>query len=126
MREDEIHLEQELGNYNAISQSLQNFLSIISRSNELLHKTSVIIIKALLKLGKITVYLPRQLIYAEQEPVRRIGLILWGQAVLKKKKRKERLNCLPGYAIGDELIFERKEYNSEKMPVIEKGEFLTM
>jgi len=34
-----------------------------------------------------------------------IGLVLWGQAILKRSKRVQRFSVLPGYAIGEELIF---------------------
>jgi hypothetical protein len=34
-----------------------------------------------------------------------IGLVLWGHAIFKRRKRLERFDILPGYGIGEELIF---------------------
>lgn len=54
-----------------------------------------------------------------------IGVVLWGEAVLRCKRSKARYSCLAGSTIGEELVFEDVDYASKKYSTVEKGELCT-
>jgi hypothetical protein len=54
-----------------------------------------------------------------------VGIIIWGQAILKKNSTKFRFNCYPGQALGEEILFEELRYSESRSASVEKGRFFT-
>lgn len=73
---------------------------MLSMNNSLFSKTNPIVAETLLKLGFITTYQPKQVIYQENAPIRNIGILLWGEAALRKRNTRLKLTLFPGFAIG--------------------------
>ena len=60
----------------------------------------------LLQLGFISQYLRQGVIHMEQVPSRNLGIILWGEAILRRKHHEAQFHLVPGFAIGEEPLFE--------------------
>lgn len=74
----------------------------------------MILVQSLLKIGSIISYSPGDVIYQQDKPIRSLGLILWGQAQLKKKVPLWKFNLISGSAIGEELLFETMDYKESR------------
>jgi hypothetical protein len=61
----------------------------------------MIVAQSLLKIGCIVPYPPNDTIYEKDKPIRSLGLILWGQALLRKKNPQWKFNLFCGSSIGE-------------------------
>lgn len=78
-----------------------SFAMLLRENNPLLAKISSIITAALLKLGQIASYNTGETIYKQNTLIKNIGVILWGETVLKKSHTLHRINCQAGYGLGE-------------------------
>ena len=69
--------------------------------NPLFQKLSTVISDSLLRVGSITAYQAGEVIYKEGFPVRSLGVLLWGEAVLRCRRSRARYSCLAGSTIGE-------------------------
>jgi hypothetical protein len=102
-------------------QQLRNFSVILEDHNLFFRKMSPVINETLLNIGVIHTHSANDYIYKESFPIRGIGIILWGNVALKYKKSKIKYNCTAGNTIGEEVLFEKIDYNAKKYSSVENG-----
>jgi hypothetical protein len=123
--EIELYYSNHIKEQKYTDEQLSDFIALLRVSNCLFAKINPMLAESLLKLGLIVTYQAGEAIYKQDVPIRNVGILLWGQTLLRKRQTKFKFNCYPGSAFGEELILERLEYSRKPRASIEKGEFLT-
>lgn len=84
-----------------------SFGHCVMEYHPLLGRCSPILTETLLQLGSVSRYDPQSLVHAQGVSLTHLGIILWGEAFLKRLHHSKKMAVSPGFALGDEKLFER-------------------